>query len=55
MTRTVDAGADQFVDFSKTHTVKLNSSRSSDDVKIKWSCPQNQQVIFKDDSDPARK
>ncbi|MGE5847284.1 MAG: glycoside hydrolase family 3 C-terminal domain-containing protein [Ignavibacteria bacterium] len=48
----INAGADQFVDFSKTHTVKLNGSRSSVDIKIKWSCPQNQQVIFKDDSDP---
>ncbi len=48
----VDAGSNQFLDFSKTPTLKLNS-RSPNDIKIKWSCPQNQQVEFKDDSDPG--
>ena len=48
----VKAGANQIINWEKTHSAQLKGSVSSDKVKVEWTCPQNAEVIFKDASNP---
>jgi beta-glucosidase len=52
-TTTVDAGSNQIINWEKTHSAQLKGIVSSDKVKIKWTCPQNSEVVFKDASNPV--
>ena len=51
----IDAGANQFVNWEKTQTIKLEGSVSGEDIDVKWTCPGNPQVRFHDISKPATK
>jgi beta-glucosidase len=52
-TNTINAGSHQIINWEKTQSTQLNGSVSSDKIKVKWTCPQNSEVIFKDASDPS--
>jgi beta-glucosidase len=52
-TTTVDAGSNQIINWEKTHSAQLKGSVSSKEIKIKWTCPQNSEVVFKDASNPV--
>jgi beta-glucosidase len=52
-TTTVDAGSNQIINWEKTHSAQLKGIVSSDKLKIKWTCPQNSEVVFKDASNPV--
>ena len=46
------AGSNQIINWEKTHSAQLKGNVSPDQ-KVKWTCPQNSGVIFKDASDPV--
>ena len=50
--QTINAGSNQIINWDKTHSAQLNESVTSDEIKVKWTCPQNAEVIFKDASNP---
>jgi len=52
-TITINAGSNQIINWEKTQSVQLEGSVSSDEIKVEWTCPQNSEVIFKDDSNPV--
>ena len=52
-TITINAGSNQIINWEKTHFAQLKGSVSSDKIKVEWTCPQNSEVIFKDDSNPV--
>lgn len=52
-TVTVNAGSYQIINWEKTHSLKLKGSISSDQVKVKWTCPQNSEVVFKNAYNPV--
>jgi beta-glucosidase len=49
----MNAGANQIINWEKTHAVKLKGSVSSNDIKAEWTCPQNSDVVFGNASDPV--
>jgi beta-glucosidase len=49
---TINAGSNQIINWTRTHTTKLNGEISSDNIKTEWKCPQNVGIIFKDASNP---
>ena len=49
---TIHAGNNQMIVWDETHTAKLDGSVSPAELKVKWSCPQHSDVIFKKASDP---
>ncbi len=49
----VHAGSTQIINWEKTHSAQLNGSVSSNKVEVKWTCPQNSSVLFRNASDPA--
>src|SRR3990172_4721363 len=51
-TITINDGSNQIINWEKTHFAQLKGSVSSDKIKVEWTCPQNSEVIFKDDSNP---
>jgi beta-glucosidase len=52
-TFSINAGDNQIVNWEKTHTVSLNGSVSANEIKVKWTCPQNSEVVFKNVSNPV--
>ncbi len=52
-TATISAGKNQIIEWKKMHSVKLEGSVSSNNVKVEWTCPQNSKVIFKNASSPV--
>ncbi len=48
----ISAGSNQIIDWDKTHAAQLKGSVSSDKAKVRWTCPQNPDVRFKDGSSP---
>jgi beta-glucosidase len=52
-TFSINAGDNQIVNWEKTHTVSLNGSVSTNEIKVKWTCPQNSEVVFKNVSNPV--
>jgi beta-glucosidase len=48
----IHAGKNQIIDWEKTHSAWLKGSASSNNMKVKWTCPQNAKVVFKDASSP---
>ena len=51
-TNTINAGSNHIINWEKTHSIQLNGSVSSDKIKVRWTCPQNPEVIFNNASDP---
>jgi beta-glucosidase len=48
----VNAGKNQIINYGKTHSAQLKGYVSSESIEVKWTCPQNSDVIFKDSSSP---
>jgi beta-glucosidase len=48
-----DAGDSQIINWEKTHSAQLRGSVSSNNVKLKWTCPQNSKVVFRNASNPV--
>ena len=48
----VNAGKNQIINYGKTHSAQLKGNVSSESIEVKWTCPQNSDVIFKDSSSP---
>ena len=51
-TTTVNAGSNQIINWEKTKSANLKGIVSSNTVQVKWTCPQNSEVVFKDASNP---
>ncbi len=51
----IDAGANQFVNWEKTRTIKLEGTVSPKDIIVEWTCPSNNKVSFHDASDTETK
>ena len=51
-TITINAGGNQIINWEKTHSAQLKGSVTSADLNVKWTCPQNSDVVFKDASNP---
>jgi beta-glucosidase len=52
-TVSIHAGENQIVQWEKTHTAQLKGRVTPDKIKVKWTCPQNAEVVFKDASSPV--
>ena len=50
---TIDAGASQIIQWEETHSTQLTGSVSPKKVKVEWTCPQNDGVIFADPYNPS--
>jgi|WetSurMetagenome_2_1015567.scaffolds.fasta_scaffold19342_2 beta-glucosidase len=48
----INAGSNQIINWEKTQSAQLKGSVSSSNVQVKWMCPQNPKVVFKDASNP---
>ncbi len=48
----INAGSNQIINWEKTKSVHLAGSVVPNNVVVKWSCPQNSEVNFKDASRP---
>ena len=47
----INAGPNQIINWEKTHSAHLKGSISSAKVlKVEWTCPQNNKVVFKNAS-----
>ncbi len=49
----INAGANQIINWENTHAAHLEGSVSPDKIKVEWTCPQNSEVVFKNASDPV--
>jgi beta-glucosidase len=49
----VDAGSNQIINWEKTHSAQLKGTVVAKRGQVKWTCPQNAQVRFKDSSKPV--
>jgi beta-glucosidase len=52
-TFSIHAGESQIIQWEKTHTAQLKGSVTPDKIKVRWTCPQNSEVVFKDASNPV--
>ena len=48
----INAGTNQIINFEETNTTQLNGTVSPSTLKTVWSCPQNDQVVFQDATNP---
>ena len=52
-TLSINAGSNQTINWEKTKSAQLKGCVSPNKIKVKWSCPQNSEVVFKDASNPT--
>ena len=49
----INAGSNQIINWGKTKSASLKGSVTPNKVEVKWSCPQNSTVVFKDATNPV--
>jgi len=49
----ISAGADQIINWEKTHAAQLKGNVTAKKMAVAWTCPRNSDVVFKDASDPV--
>ncbi len=52
-TITISAGPNQIINWEKIQSTQLKGSVSPEKIKVKWTCPKNSEVIFKNPSNPV--
>jgi len=49
----INAGANQIINWEKTHSTKLEGTISLEEIKVEWTCPQNSEVVFENPYSPS--
>jgi len=52
-TVSINAGTHQMIQWEKTHSTQLQGSVFPDSIKVRWTCPQNSEVVFQDALNPV--